>query len=63
MSDFVDDAQVITEHLLKVAAYQSRRDEPNIAANGFCHYCFEPIALPRRWCDANCRDEWERENG
>jgi hypothetical protein len=62
MSDMADDAQKIAEHLIKVAAYQSRRDEPNIEATGFCHYCDEPIELPRRWCDKQCCEDWEREN-
>ena len=62
MSDCIDDAQIITEHLIKVAAYQSRRDVPNIEANGFCHTCDEPIELPRRWCDKDCCTAWERKN-
>lgn len=27
---------------------------------GFCLWCGEPTAKPRRWCDAECREEWER---
>jgi hypothetical protein len=63
MSDDVDNAQLITEHLLNVALYCSRRDEPNATATGFCLYCDEPVVSPRRWCDAQCRDDWEKENG
>lgn len=28
---------------------------------GFCLYCGEPLSKGRRWCDAECRDEWESE--
>jgi hypothetical protein len=28
-------------------------------ATGYCLNCGEPIADMRRWCGAECRDEWE----
>jgi hypothetical protein len=28
-------------------------------ANGACHYCGERLPEPMRWCDAECRSEWE----
>lgn len=30
-------------------------------AKGSCHYCGERIPEPMRWCDADCRNEWESE--
>ena len=63
MSDGVDNAQVIIELFTEVARYCSRRDEPNVIATGFCLHCDEPVESPRRWCDAECRDNWEKENG
>jgi len=61
MADMIDDAQQATELNLKQALYR-RRAVPNLTATGFCFYCDEPVELPRRWCDAECRDEWQREN-
>lgn len=28
---------------------------------GFCFFCHTPVKGQRRWCDAECRDDWERE--
>lgn len=29
-------------------------------ATGCCLNCGQPVESPRRWCDADCRDQWER---
>ena len=29
---------------------------------GQCYWCGEPLPAPRRWCDADCRDDWERDH-
>lgn len=29
--------------------------------NGRCHFCDEIVDDHARWCDATCRDGWERE--
>ncbi len=28
---------------------------------GACLWCGARLALPQRWCDAECRDEWQRD--
>lgn len=28
---------------------------------GFCLFCSEETPHPKRWCDADCRDSYERE--
>jgi len=28
---------------------------------GECHYCGEPLNDGRRFCDAECRDDWQRD--
>lgn len=33
------------------------------AATGVCLWCGEPLGQGLRWCDADCRDEWERAYG
>jgi len=30
-------------------------------STGKCLYCEEPLAPTKRWCDSDCRDDWERE--
>lgn len=27
---------------------------------GYCYNCGVPVIDPRRWCDADCRDDWEK---
>jgi hypothetical protein len=58
--DVIDQAQNIAEFYNQMALL--KRPEPKILATGFCLQCEEPIKPPRRWCDAGCRDDWEREN-
>lgn len=29
---------------------------------GFCYNCVEPLPDGHRWCDADCRDDWEKLN-
>jgi len=31
-----------------------------LPATGECLYCGEPLVEGRRFCDARCRDDWER---
>jgi hypothetical protein len=45
----------------QTALYKSRRVEPDVTATGECLFCGEPVEQKRRWCDAQCRDDWERE--
>ena len=37
-------------------------DGADKVATGFCLFCDEPLAPERRWCDAQCRDDWQSEN-
>ena len=30
-------------------------------STGHCLYCGEELSDGRRWCNADCRDEWEKE--
>lgn len=29
-------------------------------ADGSCHWCGAEVGPLRRWCDADCRDNWQR---
>jgi len=41
----------------------AHKDEVLAEFTGFCLYCEEPMSDPgRRWCDAQCRDDWQLEN-
>ncbi len=60
--DDADLANRFTELNLKTSLYASRKDEPDVVATGECLFCEAPVPAGRRWCDADCRDDWEKEH-
>ena len=60
--DEVDRTEANAELYSKTALYKSIKPEPNVIPTGECLYCGEPVAVFRRWCDAECRDDWVAEN-
>lgn len=42
------------------AALKVRKPEAG-GYTGYCAFCGDDVDLPRRWCGAECRDAWERE--
>lgn len=50
------------EQALREAALERRRPTAPPAC-GVCLYCNEPVPGVRRWCNEDCRDDWEREQG
>lgn len=61
MADIADAAQAQQERLdaLKIQAVRERANAQEVAATGRCLCCGEQME-GRRWCDAECRDEWEK---
>jgi hypothetical protein len=67
--DDADRVTALSETADQANLYYSRRDEPNATYTGYCLFCDEPIEplalsgveVPRRWCNAQCRDDWEKE--
>lgn len=58
MADDADRAAEQQEMLL--AAALARRAQAGPVATGYCLHCGEPLAPNLRWCDADCRDDWQR---
>lgn len=60
MADEADLAQDQIEASLRTAMQRAQR-QPRLQPNGDCHSCFAPI--PRGWlfCDALCREDYDRE--
>ncbi|GHT90510.1 hypothetical protein FACS1894101_3060 [Betaproteobacteria bacterium] len=61
MADIADMTQ---ERIERLALCQQRfgqaKQKPAAPeATGYCLNCGDPIADMRRWCDSECRDEWE----
>lgn len=59
MSDDIDRAQREVERLLTEA--QRVRKPAGPQPTGRCHFCDEIVVDQARWCDATCRDGWQRE--
>lgn len=60
MADIGDRAQEIQEQ--ELAARLAERKPEGPQATGYCLSCGEKTEAPRRWCDARCRDLWEKIN-
>lgn len=63
MSDIIDDANDTADHFLAVALRNSKHTPimPPFG-DGSCMQCGAEITPERRWCDAKCRDEWQKGN-
>lgn len=57
----ISDTATVREEEERARALALRRPTAP-RATGFCLFCEEPVELDRRWCDADCRDLWEREH-
>jgi hypothetical protein len=56
--DDADRANAEVERSLQ-EALRSRRPEGPLP-QGACLLCDEPVDGQRRWCDADCRNQWEK---
>ena len=56
--DVVDRAQ---QDMDFYASHRVEEHRPEHRATGGCLYCGEPVPPGERWCDKECRDEWEKE--
>lgn len=58
--DIVDKSQDAEDAFFRAALTAKRPEGP--PPTGFCYYCGEPLTnRQRRFCDADCRDDYERE--
>ncbi|MCX7083934.1 MAG: hypothetical protein NTY69_00145 [Methylococcales bacterium] len=61
----MDDADRVNNNqslIDKANAHKSKRITTSYVATGLCLFCDEPVDPGRRWCDAQCRDDWQSEN-
>lgn len=58
MGDIVDKGNETSEFFNKIALKKRRPEGPSY--RGTCFNCGDPIPFPLRWCDVDCRDDWER---
>lgn len=59
-----DDADLTDAHLereMQARLAWLRRPQQALPYSGQCYWCGEKVHAPKRWCDADCRDDWERQ--
>jgi len=59
VSDDADRADRIIEQTVADAIAAARRAKRDARATGRCLWCGEKTGQGRRWCSAECRDDWE----
>lgn len=59
IADPLDRAAAETESMISAAVSVRKPEGP--VATGECHNCGEHVGEGMRWCNAACRDDWERE--
>lgn len=58
--DDADRAEERIENTIADGIAECRR-APSLIAVGFCHYCGDPVAPGRLFCDIYCARDWEYE--
>jgi hypothetical protein len=60
MADIADIANdQIEREIAATLKYRPAAEIPK--GTGECLYCGERLPFAQRWCDAECRDDWEKE--
>lgn len=59
IADPLDRAAAETESMINAAVSFRKPEGP--VANGECHNCGAGLHPGQRWCNAACRDDWEKE--
>jgi len=56
----MDEADAADLTINQALAAAMRRRHATLPAVGQCYSCAEPVADGARFCDADCRQDWER---
>lgn len=61
----IDDADRADQHIEEVIqdAIGRARRSPSLPYTGLCHWCGDITGGGRRFCDADCREDWDRRHG
>lgn len=60
--DIVDEANELAQQAVDNAIESARNATPVAKATGKCLNCGYQVAPGHRWCDADCREDWQRTN-
>lgn len=62
MADEIDRAAEQEQVLRDSAIYSARQVRNIILSTGKCLQCDTKVDGDRRWCNSDCRDDWEKIN-
>ena len=63
MSDEVDVSNDKWDWFVSMMVSSARHRTTEAEATGECLFCSEELPEGRRWCDADCRDGWQKLKG
>lgn len=63
MADEVDIANDLVDRITQAAVTAAGLTSIPVNDTGKCWNCGEAVSDGRRWCSADCRTDWELENG
>lgn len=55
--DLIEDAERATHAFHREAMSNRAKEGPTVI--GACYNCGASLTHPHRWCDTNCRDDWQ----
>lgn len=63
MTREIDRAVENQEHItdMNIESIRDKASKKEAEPTGRCLFCHEILADDRRWCDSDCRDDWEHE--
>jgi hypothetical protein len=62
VSDDVDVSNDRWEWFVSMKIREKNAAKPEAEYTGECLYCDTPVPEGHRWCDAECRDTWQKLN-
>lgn len=60
--DIVDEANELAQQAVENAIESARKATPEAKATGKCLNCGYHVPPGHRWCDADCREDWQKSN-
>lgn len=60
MADIADKANDLVAMNEELALRSLRSQKPKAVFTGYCLNCEDDVVEPKRWCGADCRDQWEK---
>jgi len=60
VSDHADMSDDLIDAIVQRGVAQVRGAR-GLRPDGLCHFCDEEVAMPGLFCDADCRDDFEKE--